>query len=133
MKYCPNPVCPYQLRRGGAAEFLDRATVCSDCGIELVDKDALTTEETAQAVAAWHGAREEAAESPAAKDGAAQRRLDITTGVVLIGLSVVLLVGSYMVATSMGGGRFFIAFGPFVYGVVRLGRGLDGKSSSNAD
>ena len=57
-------------------------------------------------------------------------RLDITTGAVLIGLSVTLLVASYMTAIAAGGGRFFIAAGPFVDGISRLMRGLDARKTS---
>lgn len=129
MKLCPNPICPHRLRRGAPAEFLDRATVCNDCGIALVDERAFGTSETAQAVSAWHGERERLAASDTKADTSAPRRLDIVTGVALIALSAVLLVGSYMAAVSMGGGSYVIAVGPFIYGMFRLVRGLDAKKT----
>lgn len=131
MKLCPNPVCPHRLRRGAPAEFLDRATLCTDCGIALVDESALGTAATAQAVSAWHDERERLAASDAKANTSAPGRLDIVTGVALIALSAVLLMGSYMAAVSMGGGKYVIAVGPFIYGILRLVRGLDAKKTPN--
>ncbi len=132
MKYCPNPVCPHVRRFRQPAEFTDRGTVCNDCSMPLVGEAALGTPETASVVASWRAQRDEAAAAveEAKPGGGAPGRLDVSTGAVLIGLSVVLLVGSYITAISMGGGRFFIAAGPFVYGVIRLMRGLDARNAA---
>lgn len=104
---------------------MDRATVCNDCGIPLVENDALGTPETQRAVASWHANETRAAAKT--RDEASSGSIDIVTGWVLIGLSIVLLAGSYAVAASMGGGRYFIAVGPFVYGIFRLSRGWDAQ------
>ena len=132
MKYCPNPVCPYVRRFRQPAEFTDRGSVCNDCSMPLVGKAALGTAETASAVASWHAQQSEAAAAveEAKPGGGGPGRLDVTTGAALIGLSVLLLVASYMTAVTMGGGNFFIAAGPFVYGVIRLKRGLDARNAA---
>ena len=35
MKHCPSPACPFVVRHGRAAEYVDDAAACSDCGAEL--------------------------------------------------------------------------------------------------
>lgn len=131
MKYCPNPACSYLRRHPGRgpAEFLDRATVCNDCGIALVDRGALGSEDTARAVSSWHAERSDRAETSAPSSGN-PGRLDVATGLSLIALSIALLVGSYVTAISMGGGSYFVAFGPFIYGMIRLTRGMDAQKAA---
>ena len=116
------------MRRPNPAEFLDDATACNDCGSALVGETELGSETATRAASAWRDAREVAEAPTSTADSSAQHRLDGATGLVLIGLSVVLLVGSYTIATSMEGGKYFISIGPFLYGVVRLGRGLSSRS-----
>lgn len=126
------------LRLRQPAEFLEHVTLCNDCGIALVTKDALGTSETEQAVASFHQAnrraREAQTESAAeAEADVAPARLDITTGVALLVLSLGLLVGSFAVSSTVGRGGFFIAIGPFLYGLTRLSRGLDARRAEKAD
>lgn len=122
VKLCPNPRCPYRARRGAPAEYLDRAQVCSDCAIPLVDAAAFDTAESKRAVAEWHEARE--ASSPSGTAEATNPRVDVITGLGVLGLCLVLVVASCGVTTSLGQSGYIIAVGPFVYGVVRLLRGL---------
>jgi hypothetical protein len=129
MKYCPNPVCPYRRRHGKAGEFLDHARVCADCGITLVDESALGSEETAHAVSAWHAERiqERVAESQNQGADYSNGRVDISTGIALIGLSIALMIVSFFAARSVGSGRYFVAGGPLAYGIIRLNRGLEAR------
>ncbi len=132
MKYCPNPDCLYARRYKGPAEFLDHATACNDCGAPLVDPDALGTAETARALSAWKEARDGSAGSAhpyrggsvTRRTAGSSARIDVATGVALIGLSVVLLIGSHWSALSMGEGHYVVPFGPFLYGIFRLRRGV---------
>jgi hypothetical protein len=39
MRYCPNLQCPFVLRHGRAAEYVDAADTCSDCGTALTRLD----------------------------------------------------------------------------------------------
>lgn len=123
MKLCPNPRCPYRVRRGYPAEFLDHADECNDCTMPLVDEKAFGSAEARRAVAEWNAERAtaEVAAPPSPEDA---RRVDVITGVALIALSVVGVAASYWVAVARGGGAYFIAIAPFVYGFVRLARGL---------
>jgi hypothetical protein len=53
------------LRLRQPAEFLEHVTVCNDCGIAVVARDALGTSETEQAVASFHEANRRARETQA--------------------------------------------------------------------
>lgn len=100
----------------------------------LVEASALGTEESLRAVANAHArVREESQAAPAPMPSQASSiRLDITTGLALITLSVVFAVGSWLMAVSAGGGKYFIWIAPFIYGLVRLTRGLDMQKRSKA-
>ncbi len=140
MKFCPNPECPYRRRRREAAEFLDHATECNDCGAPLVDREDLDTAASTQVVSDWRSSLEarrpwrEAEELGAverSRDPASGARLDIISGAALIALSVLLFFLTYYAAFTMGGGQYIVALGPLVYGMIRLARGLDARKSSD--
>lgn len=126
MKLCPNPDCPHRMKRGLPAEYLDRATDCSDCSCPLVDAGAYGTPTTERVVDEWHAARDDAAgaTNPEGSTG----RTNILTGVALIGLSVALFLASALAREGGGGG--IVAIGPFVYGCIRLSRGADERRRS---
>jgi hypothetical protein len=112
------------------AEFLDRGKDCSDCGCPLVDAAAYGTTETTRAVDDWHGARELAAEIDRSNDTSG--RTNAVTGFALITLSLALFVGSCYVTESAGSGAYFVAFGPFIYGCMRLARASEQKRTSKS-
>lgn len=120
MKLCPNPACPHRLRRGYPAEFLDRAESCSDCTMRLVDEREFGSTATQREVAEWHETREKAVAEQTTSEGS--RNLDVITGAALIGLSILLFLGSSLVATSVGGTGYVVAIGPLIYGFMRLAR-----------
>jgi len=127
MRYCPNTACPHRTRNKIPAEYLDRIRVCADCGMDLVDDVALAQAGVAPAARTEErGYREHAAgpvqDDPEARAKAA--RVDIATGAVLIGLSVVVSIVTYLAAVSAGGGKWFVTFVPLFYGFYRLTRGL---------
>ena len=127
MRYCPNPSCRTRIRGGRPAEFLDHVTVCNDCGIALVAAEALGTAESLRAVANEKASAErdrlaDPAESPLQSVPTA--RVEVMTGIALIALSVVLAGTSFLMAYSAGGGTYFLAIGPFIYGIVRVTRGV---------
>jgi len=132
VKYCPNPECPHLIRRAAPAEFLDRAKQCNDCGAPLVSRETLGTADAGRVVAEWNDTQERVRAtshpyrdaSQAQDRSAAARRLDIATGIVLLVLSVGLFFGSYALSLASNRGAMVIAVGPFIYGIVRLGRGL---------
>jgi hypothetical protein len=135
MKYCPNPQCPNMRRLRHPAEFLEHVTVCNDCGMALVARDALGTPETDQAVASFHEEKRRTAEThveAGVRPEAAPGHLDIASGVALLGLSFGLFVVSF-VAASVGGGKFIVAFGPMIYGAFRLTRGLEARRARKVD
>ena len=51
-------------------------------------------------------------------------RRDLTVGGLWLGLGLVATVGTYALAASEGGGRYFVAYGAIVFGFLRLLRGL---------
>jgi hypothetical protein len=122
------------LRGRGPAEFLDRATVCNDCGMDLVVEDALATEETKRKVISFYEAQaraiDAAASGDAAADVAAPGRLDLLTGIALLALGVLIFFGLPFFTDSMGGTRVGIAIGPMIYGMMRLVRGLDARKKT---
>lgn len=125
MKLCPNPACPFRVRHGQPAEYLDRGEVCSDCTMPLVDERAFGSRETSEAVAAWHEERAAAAaqiHGSASPEDAA--RFDVRMGGGLIALGVVASIASALASSSVGGSTYFVCLGPLAYGVVRLQRGL---------
>lgn len=101
--------------------------------MSLVQQSALGSEETAQAVASWRAEQAQRATSMAEQPGravASNGTVDITTGIALIALSVALLVGSFLAALSIGGGKYFISVGPLVYGIIRVNRGLQARQAT---
>jgi hypothetical protein len=52
------------------------------------------------------------------------RKSDFEVGASILGLGVVLTVGSYMFAGLSGGGMYLVCYGPIFYGILRMGRGL---------
>lgn len=59
-----------------------------------------------------------------AERSAAKTR-DLTVGGVLIALGLIITLVTYeSAASSAGGGTYIIAYGPMIYGAVRLFRGL---------
>jgi hypothetical protein len=127
VKYCPNRVCPHRRRCRTPAEFLDRIVTCADCGMALID-DPVVAQAGTTPVPPTRGYREPA-EMPLADDTAAARaRNDVVTGTALILLSLALPVVTYAAALSAGGGGFFVALGPFFYGIYRLERGRKART-----
>jgi hypothetical protein len=49
MRYCPNLDCPHARATGGAAEYRDGVTRCTDCGTELIDLDEFERQRAAAA------------------------------------------------------------------------------------
>jgi hypothetical protein len=48
----------------------------------------------------------------------------IVTGLLLIAVGVAITMVTHEAAVRAGGGRYLVAFGPFVAGVIRVFRGL---------
>jgi hypothetical protein len=119
MRYCPNVACRHRLATGTQAEYFDHILQCRDCGTALVsDPGALVQPPTVSADV-------ETADSETAEDSReTSARLAIITGafVVLAGLGAT--IATYALAWS--GGVYILAWGPMVYGFIRL---LDGLSA----
>jgi hypothetical protein len=54
-----------------------------------------------------------------------RKQKDIVLGSILLGVGLLITLGTYGSA-SQGGGTYFIAYGPMIVGVIRLFRGLAG-------
>jgi hypothetical protein len=138
MKYCPNPSCRHARRFKSPAEFADRATSCNDCGMDLVARDELDTDDTKLRVQAFHDrrARADAAIDDAEAreiDLAASARVDIITGIVLFVLGALLFVLPMIIADSTGGTKVFLITIPAMgYGIYRLERGLSTRRALRA-
>jgi hypothetical protein len=53
----------------------------------------------------------------------AAKQRDVTYGAILLGLGLLITLGTYGSA-SQGGGTYIVAYGPMIYGAIRLFRGL---------
>ncbi len=113
------------MQVGGQAEFRDDILVCSDCRVALVaEPETFLTRDQArellqQAVADSGETVEETVER--------RSRMDVVTGAfcVLVGLAVT--AATYRMA--LPGGVYMVAWGPMVFGIMRLVRGLDRSPS----
>jgi len=54
-----------------------------------------------------------------------RKQKDIVLGSILLGVGLLITVGTYNSA-SQSGGTYFIAYGPMIVGVIRLFKGLAG-------
>jgi hypothetical protein len=55
----------------------------------------------------------------------AAKTRDLTVGGVLLALGLIITLATYeSAASSAGGGTYIIAYGPMIYGAIRLFRGL---------
>ena len=61
----------------------------------------------------------------AAADRRSRKQKDIVFGSILLGVGLLITLGTYDSA-SQSGGTYFIAYGPMIVGVIRLFRGLAG-------
>jgi hypothetical protein len=61
----------------------------------------------------------------AAAERRSRKQKDIVLGSILLGVGLLITVGTYGSA-SQSGGTYFIAYGPMIVGVIRLFRGLAG-------
>jgi hypothetical protein len=114
--FCPNVACPHRRRCHEPAEYVNTVAACADCGWPLVEDVVVARAGTTPApMDEVRGYREPPGSrsvfDPEAHEKAA--RIDLFTGASLVVLSIVLALGSYL-----------IAIGPFLYGLLRLSRGL---------
>jgi hypothetical protein len=130
VKYCPNPECPHRERGSGPAEFLEGTSACNDCGMTLVPKDALDTEETRAMVAAFHAdqRREVAArvdDGNASIEDAAPGRIHFIMAAVFLaaGISVFFIDG--------GKSRIAGAIIAFVFAGRRIAMALRERREAN--
>ena len=61
----------------------------------------------------------------AAAERRSRKQKDIVLGSILLGVGLLITLGTYGSA-SQSGGTYFIAYGPMIVGVIRLFRGLAG-------
>jgi hypothetical protein len=129
VRYCPNPSCSHRKRCGSRAEYEDRVAECSDCGAPLVAES-----ELAAATAAYADGLEQPSRGkqpyrgpalPIERADSGAGRSDAATGLFLMGASVAITLGTY--AAAANGGVYFIAVGPFFWGLFRTMRGLRAK------
>jgi hypothetical protein len=136
MKYCPNPSCRHTKRHKRAAEFLDHVETCNDCGMAVVPRDELDSEDTRLRVAAFHEQRSnEAREDKEAEDEVRgeNANVDLGTGIALVVLGLALFFGPMFIQRADGQtGTFLIAIAPMAYGIYRIERGLSARRLRNA-
>ena len=137
VRYCPNPSCPHRRqdvwlglwwrasRRRSAAEFLDHVAVCNECGTQLVGEDGVRAAEPEKNALAT----EDHAETG---DDSSEARINVGTGLVLIGLSILLAMSTCAGSASAGGGHIMLPLGPSVYGLYRLSKGLNAMKLARA-
>ena len=120
MKYCPNANCRHRAASGSQAEYLDHVAACADCGASLVagpgslvELPPTTQEESSESAEPDEDLRDR------------QARLDVRTGVFGILAGVAITFGTMIFPTEKGAS--LLAWGPIVYGVFRLVRGLEQK------
>jgi uncharacterized membrane protein len=54
---------------------------------------------------------------------------EVALGLILIVIGIVITAVTYSHASSEGGGRYILAFGPIIVGVIKLFRGLARSTS----
>ena len=85
-----------------------------------------TPRSTRDAIADLEGQlRRQLALERAALRASANRR--ILVGVVAFSLGLFVTLATYTAATDAGGGRYLVAWGPMIWGVIQIGRGIAGQ------
>lgn len=135
MKYCPNPRCPHLQHSREPAEFVETASTCNDCGMTLVAKEALGTDETRVAVEAFHAeVRREVearvADGTASMEDAAPGRMDfIMAALFFAGAGIV----AYVAYSHDGGlGRTAAVISGIFFGVRRILSGVAARRAAIA-
>jgi len=100
------------------AEYLDHIVKCKDCGAALVSEPGAFVETSAVST------QDDPVERMATVDDARERqaRVDVVTGISVIVAGLVVTAGTY--ALALNGGVYLIAWGPMLFGVLRLSRGV---------
>lgn len=112
---------------------------CHDCGMDLVAKELLATDETRAAVAAFHEAQERAvdarvAEGSAPMEDAAPGRIDLVMGTMIVAACVASIVTSLWRGVDTWAPAFVartvVTLGALGYGVTRLRHGLAARRAA---
>jgi hypothetical protein len=121
VKYCPNLACPHRGRVKAPAEFVDRVSVCSDCGTPLVGSEQEAIEGLQPVVGGPYRGVARPVEAAPRRFGA--RGSDTVVGAAFLGGGLLLTLFTYATASGGGGGHYVVAWGPMIYGIYRLVRG----------
>ena len=125
MKYCPNPFCPHRMQVGGQAEFRDDILVCSDCRVALVaEAEAFLTRDQVRELS-----QQAEADTGETVEELLERRsrMDVATGAFCVLAGVAITAATYVMA--LPGGVYMVAWGPMVFGIMRLMRGRERSPS----
>jgi hypothetical protein len=113
------------MQVGGQAEFREDILVCSDCRVALVaEPETFLTRDQVRELS-----REvEAATGETAEESLERRsRMDVATGAFCVLVGIAGTAATYVMA--LPGGVYMVAWGPMVFGIMRLMRGLERSPS----
>ena len=107
------------MTAGAQAEYLDHVSKCGDCGAELVAVPGAFVK--LAALPAQDLSLEDPAET-AEEARERQGRMDVMVGIFGIFGGIAITAGTY--ALALNGEVYLVAWGPIVFGVLRLVRGF---------